>query len=260
EDAFHRKIDSLRSQELGAQRALATVRAFLVIVFSSAILLIALATFSVYAYWGGPGFTPAKVTPEIVFVGITLFITMGRPMGLVPQAISHVIMLRSANGRIRKFLLLEEIDSTAVERYSPQDSPAELAAASSTLASPSSKTVDGKWVAVEIENGTFTWGRAAGEDFGAATVAPAEITASLSEEQAAQQPLLGSKPQATYSSSASSTPNRPTLMNITVQIPRGHLTAIVGRIGQGKSTILSAIIGEMYKLQGAVRVFGNLAY
>ncbi|ORZ09350.1 hypothetical protein BCR41DRAFT_398792 [Lobosporangium transversale] len=261
EDAFHRKIDSLRSQELGAQRALATVRAFLVIVFSSAILLIALATFSVYAYWGGPGFTPAKVTPEIVFVGIALFTTMSRPMGLVPQAISHVIMLRSANGRIRKFLLLEEIDSTAVERYSPQDSPAELAAASSTLASPSSKTVDGKWVAVEIENGTFTWERVPEKGFDVAAAATtAEITAELPEEQAARQPLLGSTSQAAYSTFTSSMPARPTLMNITVQIPRGHLTAIVGRIGQGKSSMLSAIIGEMYKLQGAVRVFGNLAY
>ena len=34
----------------------------------------------------------------------------------------------------------------------------------------------------------------------------------------------------------------------------GELKAIVGRVGEGKSSLVSAILGEMYKLTGKVNV------
>ncbi|KAG0353636.1 hypothetical protein BGZ54_002156, partial [Gamsiella multidivaricata] len=52
----------------------------------------------------------------------------------------------------------------------------------------------------------------------------------------------------------------PTLTNINLMIARGNLTAVVGRVGQGKTSLLNAIIGDMYKRQGTVRVYGRLAY
>jgi ABC-type transport system involved in cytochrome bd biosynthesis fused ATPase/permease subunit len=54
---------------------------------------------------------------------------------------------------------------------------------------------------------------------------------------------------------------KPTLFNINLQIPEGNLTAIVGRIGQGKSSLLNAIMGEMYKgPTGSITVYGDIAY
>uniref|UniRef100_A0AAA9S0W1 ATP binding cassette subfamily C member 8 n=2 Tax=Bos TaxID=9903 RepID=A0AAA9S0W1_BOVIN len=44
----------------------------------------------------------------------------------------------------------------------------------------------------------------------------------------------------------------PTLSNITIRIPRGQLTMIVGQVGCGKSSLLLATLGEMQKLSGAV--------
>lgn len=35
---------------------------------------------------------------------------------------------------------------------------------------------------------------------------------------------------------------------------------MVGKVGSGKSSLLSALIGEMYKLDGHVNTFGRLAY
>ena len=37
-------------------------------------------------------------------------------------------------------------------------------------------------------------------------------------------------------------------------VPKGGLVAVVGRVGQGKSTMLSAILGEVQKNSGAVNV------
>ncbi|KAF9434999.1 hypothetical protein BGZ76_007050 [Entomortierella beljakovae] len=240
ENAFKTKIGVLRNNELAAQKALATVRSLLVIVFSSVNLLIVLATFTVYSNWGSPDYTPAKITPEVIFVGITLFTMMGRPLGLVPLAITHLTALRNSNGRIRAFLLLEEIDTTFVERHERQD-PAKNPALG----------FDGKILAVEILNGTFRWESPA-------NASDASAPTQLTPAQAERQPLLSASTSVpSYLSNASS---RPTLSNINLQIPEGQLTAIVGRIGQGKSSMLSAIIGEMYKQSGTVKVFGDLVY
>jgi ABC-type transport system involved in cytochrome bd biosynthesis fused ATPase/permease subunit len=44
------------------------------------------------------------------------------------------------------------------------------------------------------------------------------------------------------------------LKNINMKIPRGKLTAVVGSVGCGKSSLVSAILGEMDKLSGASEI------
>ena len=46
----------------------------------------------------------------------------------------------------------------------------------------------------------------------------------------------------------------PTLKNIELRVPRGALIAVVGTVGSGKSSLLSAILGEMIKEEGEVTV------
>ncbi|XP_027350768.1 ABC transporter C family member 14-like isoform X1 [Abrus precatorius] len=50
------------------------------------------------------------------------------------------------------------------------------------------------------------------------------------------------------------------LENIDLEIKRGELTAIVGTVGSGKSSLLASILGEMHKISGKVRVCGSVAY
>lgn len=45
----------------------------------------------------------------------------------------------------------------------------------------------------------------------------------------------------------------PILKNLSVSIPEGSLVAVVGQVGSGKSSFLSAILGEMEKLEGTVQ-------
>uniref|UniRef100_A0A914Q7L0 ABC transporter domain-containing protein n=1 Tax=Panagrolaimus davidi TaxID=227884 RepID=A0A914Q7L0_9BILA len=51
-----------------------------------------------------------------------------------------------------------------------------------------------------------------------------------------------------------------TLRNIDLTINRGQLVAVVGKVGSGKSSLLSAILGEMEKRQGYVGIWGKCAY
>ncbi|KAG0248347.1 hypothetical protein BGZ95_008100, partial [Linnemannia exigua] len=52
----------------------------------------------------------------------------------------------------------------------------------------------------------------------------------------------------------------PVMHDVNLQIRRGALTAVVGRVGEGKSSLVGALLGEMYKYSGEVRSFGSLAY
>ncbi|KAF9448313.1 ABC protein [Macrolepiota fuliginosa MF-IS2] len=50
------------------------------------------------------------------------------------------------------------------------------------------------------------------------------------------------------------------VQDITMQVKRGSLTAVVGRVGSGKSSLLQGLIGEVRMLSGKVTFGGELAY
>ncbi|PLW17293.1 hypothetical protein PCASD_18374 [Puccinia coronata f. sp. avenae] len=51
-----------------------------------------------------------------------------------------------------------------------------------------------------------------------------------------------------------------TLSGISLNVSKGDLLAVVGRVGSGKSSLLSGILGEMFKLSGTVELRGKVAY
>ena len=52
----------------------------------------------------------------------------------------------------------------------------------------------------------------------------------------------------------------PVLKNISLEIKKNQLVAVVGRVGSGKTSLLSALLGELEKLDGNVCVNGSIAY
>ncbi|XP_047732365.1 multidrug resistance-associated protein 1-like isoform X8 [Prionailurus viverrinus] len=52
----------------------------------------------------------------------------------------------------------------------------------------------------------------------------------------------------------------PVLKNLNIKIPEGALVAVIGQVGSGKSSVLSAMLGEMEKLTGVVQRKGSVAY
>uniref|UniRef100_A0A6M2DRX2 ABC-type glutathione-S-conjugate transporter n=1 Tax=Xenopsylla cheopis TaxID=163159 RepID=A0A6M2DRX2_XENCH len=52
----------------------------------------------------------------------------------------------------------------------------------------------------------------------------------------------------------------PTLKDINLKVKNGNLQAVVGTVGSGKSSLLSAFLGEMEKISGRINTFGTIAY
>lgn len=52
----------------------------------------------------------------------------------------------------------------------------------------------------------------------------------------------------------------PTLQDIDVSVKKGELLAVIGRVGDGKSSLLGAMLGEMTRSEGTVTMRGEIAY
>ncbi|KAL7841862.1 hypothetical protein SRHO_G00255530 [Serrasalmus rhombeus] len=53
---------------------------------------------------------------------------------------------------------------------------------------------------------------------------------------------------------------QPFLKNVSLDINPGSLVAVVGAVGSGKSSLISALLGEMHNLSGSVNIKGSVAY
>ncbi|KAF6199543.1 hypothetical protein GE061_007569 [Apolygus lucorum] len=53
---------------------------------------------------------------------------------------------------------------------------------------------------------------------------------------------------------------KPVLCDVNLDFPRGELTAVVGAVGSGKSSLIQAILGEMNVKKGSVRLSGSVSY
>ncbi|PAA57843.1 hypothetical protein BOX15_Mlig011089g1 [Macrostomum lignano] len=56
------------------------------------------------------------------------------------------------------------------------------------------------------------------------------------------------------------TDSEPLLKDVNIQVPKGKLIAIVGKVGCGKSSLLQSVLGETVKFCGSITTRGSVAY
>ncbi|KAG0033036.1 hypothetical protein BGZ82_006270 [Podila clonocystis] len=231
EDAFKAKIAGYRQVEMAVLRRFGIVYAGMTLIFSTTMFM-SLLSFGIYATVGGPGGQPGVITPHVIFVSLSLFGLLSKPISTMDHLLSDTTSVLVATRRIQKFLLAEELQRSAVKQ---EDEELHLhnrrrLSISRQPASP----------AITIKKGEFSWRN---KDF------------DNNQPSTEQTPLLLSD----ESSSNANKEFKPTLRAIDFTLKQGTLTAVVGRIGQGKSSLISALIGEMYRDQGSVELEGSVA-
>ncbi|KAG0196526.1 hypothetical protein BGX33_001562, partial [Mortierella sp. NVP41] len=109
ESSFRDKIAVFREKELSVLHKMGVTFSVMNIPFTSMTLLMTLVSFSLYSTVGGPGFTPGDINPQTIFVSITLFGLINRPIGMIAYLMDDVIGLYVSSRRIQNYLLAEEL-------------------------------------------------------------------------------------------------------------------------------------------------------
>ncbi|KAF9090938.1 hypothetical protein BGX29_011220, partial [Mortierella sp. GBA35] len=233
EDAFKARIAGYREIEMAVLRRFGVVYAGMTLIFSTTMFM-SLLSFGIYAAVGGPGGSPGEITPHVIFVSLSLFGLLSRPIASMDMLLSSTTSVLVATRRIQAFLLSEEL---LVE-------PIMVVTGEVRLRSVIGQGSDD----VVVQDATLSWCRKVTGD----QDDNGQGDDTTSDENT---PLLASTSEAVVAR-----PRAPTLTNIDFRLRAGSLTAIVGRIGSGKSSLLSALIGDMYRYKGSVQVQGSIAY
>ncbi|KAN0114469.1 P-loop containing nucleoside triphosphate hydrolase protein [Hyaloscypha variabilis] len=173
-----------------------------------------------------------------IFSSLALFNALGVPLELLPVAIGRLVDANASVKRISDFLIAEEMQDEATWNSGNKD-------------------------AITVDHASFTW----------------EQNTPQQAEGKAKGPTKGEKQSSTDKKAAierskevkSHTPGLPTpagssieeekkqpfqINDINLAIGRKELIAVIGSVGSGKSSLLSALAGDMRKTRGEV-TFGS---
>ncbi|KAI8868472.1 P-loop containing nucleoside triphosphate hydrolase protein [Ramicandelaber brevisporus] len=208
------RIARLRHRELGFIRTLRLYTSIATVLVPAMGLFAVIVMVIVYAAINERNGDQHTLDPAVVFTAFALVQSIRLPLTFVPGNIGQTIQSIVAVQRFEHFLL-------GIADHPPLPEPDATAE-----------------YALDIRNASFTWNLPADEP-------------SSSEPRNKEQPSPA-EPSPAEQSSSSSKPSASSLLessfilqSIDLQVARGSLVAVVGSIGSGKSSLLSAIMGEM---------------
>ncbi|KAJ3103960.1 Multidrug resistance-associated protein 1 [Phlyctochytrium planicorne] len=244
-------IDAKREKQLAALKKFLLAVSVVIVLFILPPTLMPIASILLYSKSTG-----GIIDPAVVFPTLILFAELFQPLQGLPNSLSSVLTGMVSLKRIQSFLLAEERP------------PHQIASAPSTTDSDN---------AIEIKGGSFKWEEPL-EDGDAKKQAEAEKKKAEKQSKKKKKPKKGDKLDDKEDVSESATElkiivedtetakgeaelkknddaveekpksSAPLFQDLNLTIPKSKLTAIVGPVGAGKSSIFSAILGDMTSL------------
>nr|XP_023406582.1 ATP-binding cassette sub-family C member 8 isoform X4 [Loxodonta africana] len=223
ENIFRTRVEVTRRKEMTSLRAFAIYTSISIFMNTAIPIAAVLITFVGHVSF----FKEADFSPSVAFASLSLFHILVTPLFLLSSVVRSTVKALVSVQKLSEFLSSAEI---LEEQCAPRE-PAPQGQASKYQAVPL-KVVNRKRPVWEDRRGlTGPLQRLAPSADGDADNCCVQIIGGF----------------------FTWTPNGiPTLSNITIRIPRGQLTMIVGQVGCGKSSLLLATLGEMQKISGAV--------
>ncbi|XP_063225209.1 ATP-binding cassette sub-family C member Sur isoform X2 [Bacillus rossius redtenbacheri] len=235
---YRRKIMETRQRELKLLDKDSLYWALLTFLTHASSVLVTLVTFGVYFKMVG-----GALSPGAVFAGLALFNQLTVPLFIFPITVPVVINALVSTHRLEDFLALPE---TAGAASTADPRPSDSGLTESKVAQVTAEVPRQKPEVVESNHSQDD------SVFGLGNIMEGEEdpeTEDLEEES-------GSKVVVTVSSASfswSGEAERVSLSLKNITFSKGKLTVIVGRVGSGKSSVLSALLGEMHVVSGRVK-------
>ncbi|EGC28816.1 hypothetical protein DICPUDRAFT_159691 [Dictyostelium purpureum] len=275
EKLFLDRIDSERTKQLDHlyTRIIYYIVSQMIVQISSALVLIS--TFATYSLLGH------QLTLDIAFTSMVVFVNLRRPSEMLPQALFRLFGLLPSSKRIEEFLQSPEIqDSFLMDggsspivntsySYNVGGSDENNSGSTSPIYSLSPSQMD-----IKITNATFDWnehylkGHSKGSSNDLVNLYSGNtnlgiIESSNIEEDSDLKELIMVEHDGEGSNESADVKENfenYVLNNIDFIAPAGKLTIICGRVGSGKTSLVSALIGEIYRVSGSVQMPPTISF
>ncbi len=240
EGAFAEKVQDVRAQETSSLVKAAYALAVNNVIAFATPTLVVLATFLTYTYTQDE---PLKASDAFAIVG--LFAAARFPLNVAPIAVKNASEALVGLQRMQAFLQQPEVREA--------DMPDKLPCPD--------KGAQGD--AIQLVNATFQWhsaakpavpgdkgdatASAAPSDTGDAAASTAAVPGALAAEGGSALPQ--GSPRDAFA-----------LRDITLRVPHGSLVAVVGPVGAGKSSLLSALMGSLARQEGTSAMLDSVTY
>ncbi|KAM5342534.1 hypothetical protein ACJ41O_013500 [Fusarium nematophilum] len=219
EKAFLERLGEFRDKEIYAIQVLLAIRNALNAVSMSLPIFASMLAFITYSL------THHGLRPAEIFSSLALFNQLRIPLNLLPLVLGQVIDAWSSVKRIQEFLLQEEMVEDMTVESAGED-------------------------AIRLESASFTWEKTHSSE----SEKPGDKGKKDKKNNHPKTPQLDSSGDDTASTLVEE--REPfKLQDLSFQVKRNELIAVIGSVGSGKSSLLSALAGDMRKTNGKV-VFG----
>ncbi|CAH1800691.1 unnamed protein product [Owenia fusiformis] len=217
EALFCKKVEDVRKKELKFLFKAACLWAATLFITDGAPISITLVTFCVYPYIEGQQLTASKA-----FSALALFNLLAIPLVVAPMVINIITHAKVSTDRLLPFFLASEVEGSTIEQDGRQNGNV------GSERDISKTTKDGaQYSAVKTQEDNVAEKDTKIHEDNVIEIKDGEFTWDFESKE-------------------------PLLSNVQLTIPKGELTMIVGQVGSGKSSLLSALLGEMTTMGGTV--------
>ena len=231
EEAFMKRLGEYRDREIYAIQVLLAIRNAINAVSMSMPIFASMISFICYSL------TSHSLAPAKIFSSLALFNSLRIPLNLLPLVLGQTIDAWSSMKRIQEYLLEEEMEEEMTVDKTGDD-------------------------AIRLEDASFTWERTPTQE---GDKAKGDKAKGGKGEKGVKEPKVKKDPsQAPARPDSSGEDTASTLVeerepfkihDLNLSVKRNELIAVIGSVGSGKSSLLSALAGDMRKTNGNV-VFG----
>ncbi|KAL1852204.1 ATP-binding cassette transporter yor1 [Paecilomyces lecythidis] len=225
EKSFLERLREIRKREVHSIQVLLAIRNAIQCVSMSLPTFASMLSFITYAL------SNHSLTAAPIFSSLALFNSLRMPLNLLPLVIGQVTDAWTAFARIQEFLLAEE------------------------------QKEDIKWDksmpnAIEVKNASFTWERVPSSDGDSRRSTPSKQVSKVAEKEQPAEIEKGADDSASEETVVA--PFQ--LTDLTFSAGRNELLAVIGTVGCGKTSLLSALAGDMRMTGGEMKLGASRAF
>ncbi|CBX97089.1 similar to ABC multidrug transporter [Plenodomus lingam JN3] len=229
ETSFLERIQNIRKKEIHGIQVLLTIRNAVLSVGMSMPVFASMVSFITYSQ------VNSNLDPAPIFSSLALFNSMRIPLNFLPLVIGQVIDANASVKRIQEFLLAEEAEESGTWDFEAKE-------------------------AIVLKDADFTWERHPTQDAedgaGGLGKKPATKQEKKDKKIEQKQQEKSEKEGVKTESDTTAVEEKPfEIKGLNLTFGRKELTAIIGSVGSGKTSLLAALAGDMRKTKGEV-VFG----